>query len=82
MHRLKIDEQTLEIGGVLMEQEFTVEQGFAVSLIFFLDLWPLVEPQALLLDGTKPSTHRLFFREACLGYEVSAEWHTHQAKQL
>ncbi len=57
-----------------MEQEFTVEQGFAVSLIFFLRLWPLVEPQALLLDGDKPVTHDLFFREVCLGYETSAEW--------
>lgn len=57
-----------------MEQTFSVEQGFAIGLIFFLDLWPLVEPQALLLDGDKPVLHDLFFRDVCLGYEVSAEW--------
>lgn len=57
-----------------MEQAFSVEQGFAISLIFFLRLWPDIEPQALLLDDDKLITHKLFFRDVCLGYEVSAEW--------
>lgn len=67
-----------------MEQEFSVEQGFAISLIFFLDLWDLVEPHTSLLEGDAPSTQVLFFCEVCDGHETSAEWNqaVFRAKQI
>ena len=61
-------------GRASMEQEFSVEQGFAISLIFFLDLWVLVEPHTSLLDENTSFTHGLFFCSVCTGFETSAEW--------
>ncbi|MCI0381545.1 MAG: hypothetical protein L0207_00620 [Chlamydiae bacterium] len=57
-----------------MSQDFSVEQGFTISLIFFLRLWPFIEKEVKFLPGDAPSTHELFFFEVCSGFESSAEW--------
>ena len=59
-----------------MNQEFSVEQGYAIGLIFFLRLWTAIEPQVMQLglDEDKLIVYDIFFRDICTGYEASAEW--------
>lgn len=57
-----------------MKQTVSVEEGFVISLIFFLDLWSIIKPNVLTLSGDSPSTHKLFFLDVCTGFESSAEW--------
>lgn len=60
---------------VVDQETFTVEQGYKIGLIFFLDLWDLLEPDVKELEGDNTLiVHELFFREVCLGFEASAEW--------
>jgi hypothetical protein len=56
-----------------MVERFTVEEGYAISLMFFLELWTLIEP-VIAVTTIDLNTYILFFREVCLGYEASAEW--------
>ena len=52
---------------------FSVEQGFVITMAFFLTLWPLVESR-ITEEERLYGTYTLFFREVCYGEECSAEW--------
>jgi len=57
------------------QTKYTADQGYAIGLVFFLDLWDLLEPEVEKLPGDNTLIlHELFFREVCLGFEASAEW--------
>lgn len=52
---------------------FSVEQAFSINILFFLNLWPLVEPK-VIEEEQKLGTYSLFFIDVCSGGEASAEW--------
>lgn len=56
-----------------MKEEVSVEEGFVISLIFFLDLWSIIKP-AVLASKADLIVNELFFLDVCTGYESSAEW--------
>ncbi len=57
------------------QPKYSVEQGYAIGLVFFLDLWDLLEPEVKKLSGSNTLiVHKLFFRDVCIGFEASAEW--------
>lgn len=55
-------------------QKFSVEKGYDISLIFFLSLWTLIEPEIKVFHKSAFFTNVLFFHEVCSGFEVHAEW--------
>lgn len=55
-------------------EKFTVEQAFTISMIFFYELWPLVEPKVLQEEALTEGMYSLFFTIVCTGEECSAEW--------
>lgn len=54
-------------------EKFTVEQAFTISMLFFYELWSLVEPRVLDQERIT-GTYSLFFETVCTGEECSAEW--------
>lgn len=54
-------------------ETFSVEQAFVVNVLFFLNLWPLIEPRVIEEDQ-KLGIYSLFFIEVCSGCECYAEW--------
>ena len=57
------------------QTKYTVEQGYAIALVFFLRFWDLLEPEVKKLPGDDTLiVHKLFFRDVCIGFEASAEW--------
>ena len=56
-----------------MKQEITVEEGYHISLIFFNELWPLVEPNVQQPEEIK-NVNVLYFCIVCSGDEASTEW--------
>ena len=54
-------------------ETFSVEQAFTINILFFLNLWPLVEPR-VVEEEQKLGTYSLFFIDVCSGGEASAEW--------
>ncbi|MGL4348045.1 MAG: hypothetical protein ACRCSV_01100 [Chlamydiales bacterium] len=54
-------------------EKFTVEQAFTISMLFFYELWSLVEPKVLDQERIT-GTSSLFFVTICTGDESSAEW--------
>ncbi len=56
-----------------MRQEVTIEEGYHISLSFFNELWPLVEPNIQKPEEIK-NVHELFFCIVCIGEEASTEW--------
>lgn len=55
-------------------EKFTVEQAFTISMIFFYEIWPLVEPKVLQEEFSTDGMYSLFFTIVCTGEECSAEW--------
>ncbi len=56
-----------------MKQEITVEEGYHISLGFFYELWPLVEPHVQHSEEIK-NVNVLYFCIVCSGDEASTEW--------
>ncbi|HEV3269895.1 MAG TPA: hypothetical protein VGZ69_04515 [Candidatus Rhabdochlamydia sp.] len=54
-------------------ETFSVEQAYVIGMLFFLNLWPLVEPR-VIEEEQKLGTYSLFFVEVCSGDECYAEW--------
>jgi len=56
-----------------MKEDITVEEGYYISLIFFSELWPLVEPNVQESEEMK-AANMLFFCVVTIGEEASSEW--------
>ncbi|MEK7339838.1 MAG: hypothetical protein AABZ92_03895 [Verrucomicrobiota bacterium] len=54
-------------------ETFSVEQAFSINILFFLNLWSLVEPK-VIEEERLTETYSLFFIIVCSGGEASAEW--------
>ena len=54
-------------------ETFSIEQAYVIGMLFFLNLWPLVEPR-VIEEEQELGTYSLFFIEVCSGDECSAEW--------
>lgn len=54
-------------------ETFSVEEGYIIGTVFFLELWPLVEPKIIEEDRIT-GTYTLFFLEVCSWNEYCAEW--------
>ena len=52
---------------------FSVEQSYVIGTLFFLELWPLVEPR-VVEEERLHGVYSLFFIEVCSGGESYAEW--------
>lgn len=53
----------------------TVEEGYNICLIFFLRIWPLIEPKLGPLDSEVFRSHSLFCEVVCFEAESYMEWH-------
>lgn len=54
-------------------ETFSVEEGYVIGTVFFLELWPLLEPKITEKEEWT-GTYSLFFLIVCSGGECSAEW--------
>lgn len=52
---------------------FSVEQSYVISMLFFLHLWPLVEPK-ITEEERLLGSYCLFFIVACSGDNCSVGW--------
>lgn len=52
---------------------FSAEQSYVISMLFFLHLWPLVEPN-LTEEERFLGSYCLFFIVVCSGDKCSVEW--------
>lgn len=56
------------------KETFSIEQGFNVCLLFYIYLWPLIEPKTLEMDRERALLYTIFFCDICMGFESSARW--------
>ena len=52
---------------------FSVEQSYVIGMLFFLHLWPLVEPR-ITEEERSLGTYSLFFRTVCTSDDCYIEW--------
>ncbi len=56
------------------EKKYTLDQSYAIGLIFLIDLWPIFEPMIEASEGDDKIMHVVFFTSVCSGFESSREW--------
>lgn len=58
----------------LNQEGFSIEQGFNTCLLFYINLWPIIEPRINQLGEYDEKIHALFFVDICTGFECSGDW--------
>ncbi len=56
------------------DKKYTLNQSYAIGLIFLSDLWPIFEPMIEASEGHDKVMYVTFFSDVCAGFESSKEW--------
>ncbi len=56
------------------EKKYTLDQSYAIGLIFLSKLWTIFEPMVEASEGNDKIMYVTFFSSVCDGFESAEEW--------